>query len=200
MKRLTKTDRERLLEIARRSIESAVRRDHSAASEPAPLAAALLEPAAAFVTIHELGDLRGCIGLLRFDVPLWQNVRDAAAAAALDDPRFLPISEPELPDLVVEVSVLEPPVPLSDPAAFVAGRDGIVVEKGGHRALLLPQVALEMEWEAPQMLEAVCRKAHLPGDAWRDPETRLSVFRSVCFSELGGAGSQPGRTATGADD
>jgi AmmeMemoRadiSam system protein A len=197
MKRLKKTDRESLLEIARRSIESAVRGDHSAASEPGSPAIALREPAAAFVTIHELGDLRGCIGLLRFDVPLWQNVRDAAAAAALDDPRFLPISESELPDLLVEVSVLEPPVPLADAADFVAGRDGIVVERGGHRALLLPQVAVEMAWSAQQMLEAVCRKAHLPGDAWRDPETRLSVFRSICFRERGGAGPRPNPPSTG---
>jgi AmmeMemoRadiSam system protein A len=126
---------------------------------------------------------------MRFDVPLWINVHDAAAAAALDDPRFLPVTESELGALEVEVSVLEPPVELPDPAGFKAGRHGIVVERGGRRALLLPQVATEMGWGAEQMLDAVCRKAGLAGSAWRDKETRLSVFESVCFGEREPAGS-----------
>jgi AmmeMemoRadiSam system protein A len=150
---------------------------------------ALAEPAAAFVTLREQGELRGCIGLMRFDVPLWINVRDAAAAAALDDPRFLPVAEPELEAIDVEVSVLEPPVELLDPAAFEAGRHGIVVEKGLRRALLLPQVATEMGWGAEQMLDAVCRKAGLSGSAWRDKDARLLVFESVCFGEREPAGS-----------
>lgn len=126
---------------------------------------------------------------MRFDVPLWINVRDAAAAAALDDPRFLPVTDSELGALEVEVSVLEPPVKLPDPAGFEAGRHGIVVERGMSRALLLPQVATEMGWSAEQMLDAVCRKAGLAGSAWRDTETRLSVFESVCFGEREPAGS-----------
>jgi AmmeMemoRadiSam system protein A len=185
---LDRSDQRRLLAIARGAIESAV--CHRAAVDLAevdpvadPMPATLTAPAAAFVTIHEHGELRGCIGLMRFDLPLWHNVRDAAAAAALDDPRFLPVAESELPALELEVSVLDPPVELPDPAGFVAGRHGIVVERGGRRALLLPQVATEMGWGASQMLEAVCRKANLPSDAWRDGSTRLLVFDSMCFSE-----------------
>jgi AmmeMemoRadiSam system protein A len=151
--------------------------------DAAILSKALLEPAAAFVTLREGGDLRGCIGLLRFDVPLWENVRDAAAAAALDDPRFYPVGADELPDLRIEVSVLEPPVRIADPSQFQAGRHGIVIEKGSWRGLLLPQVAPEMGWGNREMLEGVCQKAGLPPDAWRDPATRLYVFESVCFGE-----------------
>jgi AmmeMemoRadiSam system protein A len=120
---------------------------------------------------------------MRFEVPLWINVRDAAVAAALDDPRFLPVVESEIAALEIEVSVLEPPVELPDPGAFEAGRHGIVVENGMRRALLLPQVATEMGWGAEEMLDAVCRKAGLLGSAWRDKETRLLVFESICFSE-----------------
>jgi AmmeMemoRadiSam system protein A len=156
------------------------------------LSAGVVKPAAAFVTIHESGQLRGCIGLMRFEVPLWRNVRDAAAAAALDDPRFLPVDESELPALELEVSVLDPPVALLDPAGFVAGRHGIVVERGARRALLLPQVATEMGWDEEQMLEAVCRKANLPGDAWRDESTRLLIFESTCFSEADPADERAG--------
>jgi AmmeMemoRadiSam system protein A len=181
VKQLDTADQRQLLAIARRAIEAAVGRatEPASGSVPADLAA----PAAAFVTIHERGELRGCIGLMRFDAPLWLNVRDAARAAALDDPRFLPVAEAELPAIELEVSVLEPPVDLPDPAGFVVGRHGIVVERGMHRALLLPQVATEMGWDARQMLEAVCRKANLPADAWRDGSARLQVFESTCFSE-----------------
>ena len=135
------------------------------------------------MTIHEQGELRGCIGLLRFEVPLWINVREAAAAAALDDPRFFPVEERELPALELEVSVLEPPVEIADASGFEAGRHGIVVERGMRRALLLPQVAGEMGWGSEQMLDAVCRKAGLSGDAWREPQTRLFVFEASFFSE-----------------
>jgi len=157
------------------------------AVDASTLTAAMLKPAAAFVTLHERGELRGCIGLMRFEVPLWLNVRDAARAAALEDPRFMPVSRPEVQELDIEVSVLEPPVELGDAAGFEAGRHGIVVERGMRRALLLPQVASEMGWGAEQMLDAVCRKAGLEGDAWRDKRTRLFVFDSRCFGEDAGS-------------
>jgi len=181
--KLEASDRRLLLAIARRSIERAVRgRPHGPEMDPEPTEA-LTRPAAAFVTLHEQGELRGCIGLMRYEVPLWANVREAAAAAAVDDPRFRPVDPSELDALSVEVSVLEPPVELPDPAGFVAGRHGIIVQRGRRHALLLPQVADEMGWDSARMLDAVCRKAGLPGDAWRDSATRLLVFESVCFGE-----------------
>ncbi|HEX7492457.1 MAG TPA: AmmeMemoRadiSam system protein A [Candidatus Limnocylindrales bacterium] len=183
MRQFERSDQVRLLAIARRSIETAVGLPASSDKAESPVPPALAVPAAAFVTIHERGELRGCIGLMRFEAPLWLNVRDAARAAGLDDPRFLPVAETELPRLELEISVLDPPVKIARPAEFEVGRHGIVVERGGHRALLLPQVAGEMGWNETQMLDAVCRKANLPHDAWREPTTNLSVFESVCFSE-----------------
>ncbi|MGA3029708.1 MAG: AmmeMemoRadiSam system protein A [Candidatus Limnocylindrales bacterium] len=183
MKQLDASDRRQLLAVARRAIGTAVCRTVPVDQVETPLSPDLTAPAAAFVTIHEHGELRGCIGLMRFDVPLWLNVREAAVAAALDDPRFLPVDESELPALELEVSVLEPPMELRDPAGFVAGRHGIVVERGAHRALLLPQVAIEQGWDERAMLAAVCRKANLPADAWRDGATRLFIFESTCFGD-----------------
>ena len=194
MKPLDRSEQRQLLAIARRAIEAAVCRaapDDSLAPD-ASLSTRLSEPAAAFVTIHEHGQLRGCIGLMRFEAPLWLNVRDAARAAALDDPRFLPVAETELVSLELEVSVLEPPVALPDPAGFVAGRHGIIIDRGMHRALLLPQVATEMGWDSRQMLEAVCRKANLPSDAWRDGSAQLQIFESACFGEADTAGETVG--------
>jgi AmmeMemoRadiSam system protein A len=186
---LTLADQKRLLSVARGAIEEAVclrtRLETRLGIDEPSATPALVEPSAAFVTLRQHGALRGCIGLMRFEVPLWVNVRDAAVAAALHDPRFLPVSEADVPSLEIEVSVLEPPVLLPDPAGFEAGRHGIVVERGGCRALLLPQVATEMGWGASQMLDAVCRKAGLAGDAWRHEGTRLLVFESRCFSEGG---------------
>jgi AmmeMemoRadiSam system protein A len=193
MNQIQPADQRLLIDIARRSIETAVcggrfARGHGKASsraiwddDAATLPAALLEPSAAFVTLREEGDLRGCIGLLRFDTPLWENVRDAAAAAALDDPRFYSVTVEELPLLDLEISVLEPPVAITEPSQFQAGRHGIVIEKGTRRGLLLPQVAPEMGWGEREMLEGVCRKANLPPDAWRDREAHLYVFEATCF-------------------
>lgn len=185
MRQLAESDRRQLLDLARAAVEAAARRDPMPALDPAGLSPDLRAPAAAFVTIQESGELRGCVGMMRFDVPLWENVREAAVAATLDDPRFLPVAESELSGLELEVSVLDPLVELPDPADFVAGRHGIVAERDGRRALLLPQVAAEMGWDAEQMLDAVCRKAHLAQDAWRHAETKLYVFESSRYSEHG---------------
>lgn len=129
------------------------------------------------------GELRGCIGLMDYNRPLWRNVVEAAVAAALDDPRFPTVEAQELPDIKVEISVLEPTQPIARPELFDVTRHGIIVECNIHRALLLPKVAREYGWDAKTTLEAVCQKAGLPGDAWQWPDTRLKVFTAVDFSE-----------------
>lgn len=141
----------------------------------------LAQPAAVFVTLTREGELRGCMGRLVADLPVAEAVISSATSAALFDPRFAPVSADELPALRLDVSVLGPAVPLTDPAAFRPGVEGIVVERDGRGALLLPEVATEFGWGATEMLEAVCRKAGLARDAWRDPWTRLLVFRTLRF-------------------
>jgi AmmeMemoRadiSam system protein A len=116
------------------------------------------------------------MGTLDAHLPVGDAVVRAAGMAATRDPRFWPVAAGELGHLRIELSVLCPPRPLVDPADFVAGRDGIVVEARGRRALLLPQVATEMGWGATEMFDAVCEKAGLRADAWGDPGTRLMVF------------------------
>lgn len=164
-----------LLGIAREAVVAAVE------GRPAPqpdLAAhpADGEPADAFVTLTEDRRLRGCMGTLGAGEPVATAVTSAAAMAATRDPRFWPVTAAELARLRIEVSVLTPTQPLAAPDAFVPGRHGIIVEARGRRALLLPQVATEMGWGTTDMLEAVCEKAGLRPDAWRDPDTALLVF------------------------
>jgi AmmeMemoRadiSam system protein A len=166
---------EHVLDLARAAVVAAV--DGRPAPVPDPRACPeMAVPADAFVTLTAADALRGCMGTLGADMPLGAAVVRAAGLAATLDPRFRPVDSREIAGLRIEVSVLGPPHPLADPAAFVPGRDGVVVEARGRRALLLPQVATEMGWGATEMLDAVCEKAGLPSNAWHDQGTRLSVF------------------------
>jgi AmmeMemoRadiSam system protein A len=123
------------------------------------------------------------VGSLVAEQPLGEAVASAGASAAVRDPRFMPVTERELPAIHIDVSVLGPAVPLADPMAFRPGIDGIIVARDGRRALLLPEVATDLGWGAREMLDAVCEKAGLEGHAWHDPRTRLSVFRTSRVSE-----------------
>jgi len=174
-----------LLRLARDAVVAAIRRRPPPSVDPAALPPVLLTPAAAFVTLHERGELRGCMGNLEFERPLWRNVLIAGTIVPLEDPRFMPVVESELSAIRIEVSVLAPPVELPGPEAFDARSQGIIVERSGRRALLLPQVAEEFGWDEATTLEAVCRKAGLPGDAWRRAGTRLFGFRAVHVAEPG---------------
>ena len=136
---------------------------------------------AVFVTLFEHDELRGCIGSLDTHRRLRDAVVSATVDAALDDPRFLPVDAAEVPAMRIAVSVLGPCVPLTDPTGLEPGLDGVVVDRGGRRGLLLPEVATEYGWGASQLLAAVCGKAGLPADAWRDPRTGLRTFRTVRF-------------------
>lgn len=122
-----------------------------------------------FVTLKRTGELRGCIGTLACRGPLSQEVARVAVSAAREDPRFAPVSPAELHDLEVEVSVLGPLERIDplDANAIEVGRHGLVVEQGHHRGLLLPQVAIEWNWDRQTFLAQTCRKAGLPLDAWR---------------------------------
>lgn len=180
---LTAEERASLLRFARATITAAVTGRPLPEFPPAELTPALCAPHAAFVTIRRHGQLRGCIGLMDYRRPLWQNVARAAVSAALEDSRFPPVSADELADLTVEISVLEPPRRIARPEDYDASRHGIIVQRGWYHALLLPKVAREYGWGREQMLDAVCEKAGLPARAWREPGTQLEVFTALEFGE-----------------
>lgn len=138
--------------------------------------------AAAFVTLREAGDLRGCMGALDSSRSLPEAVAEAALLAALGDPRFWPLAAAELPAVQVEISVLGPFVELPEADALVLGSEGVMVDGDGRAALLLPEVATDQGWDREQLLDAVCHKAGLAETAWRDRRTRLFTFRTVHFS------------------
>jgi AmmeMemoRadiSam system protein A len=165
---------EALLELARATVAASVR------GRPLPALPGLPElglPRGVFVSLHRAGALRGCLGHMEPDLPVGEAVRRMAVAASREDPRFPPVAPDELADLEVEVSVLSPTSRIR-PEAVVPGRDGLIVQSGGRMGVLLPQVAVEQRWDRMAFLRAVCQKALLPADAWRDPATELYAFRA----------------------
>lgn len=179
---LTGEQKKRLLLIARQTIEEYVlwgKTKEFQETDPR-----LLEQEGAFVTIHKRGQLRGCIGNIIGQGPLYQTVRDMAIASATSDPRFRPVSKDELPEIDIEISVLSIPRQAHNVEDIIMGRHGVIVQRGFHRGLFLPQVADETGWSREEFLSQLCsQKAGLSPDAWKDPKTRLDIFTAQVFSE-----------------
>lgn len=184
---LSDADRAASLRIARSSIRAEMD------GEPVPdLTAdanspALEQPSGAFVTLDINGRLRECIGHIVGRLPLAETVSRMATAAAFEDPRFPPLKPDELDRVTIEISVLGPLTPVTEPDDIRVGTHGLYIQRGGRSGLLLPQVATDHGWDRDEFLAATCRKAGLPSDAWRDPETRLQTFTAEVFSEPGGS-------------
>lgn len=148
------------------------------------------EKSGAFVTLntHPDHDLRGCIGYPTPHFPLAISIIKGAEGATMD-PRFPPLGGDELDSIVVEVSLLTPPelIEVGNPKEYLekvmVGRDGLIVEKGMSRGLLLPQVPVEWEWDVAEFLAHTCNKAGLLPDAWLDGSTKIYSFRGEIFSE-----------------
>jgi len=148
---------------------------------PTPESELLAQEFGAFVTLKRNGQLRGCIGNIIGQGPLFCTVWNMARAAAFEDPRFPPLTQAELADLKIEISILGPVLPCPDPELVEVGRHGLIMRQGGRQGLLLPQVPIEWGWDRAQFLAQTCRKAGLPALAWRDPSTEVYWFEAVFF-------------------
>lgn len=178
---LTPEARRALLELARRTIEASVRRQPLPAVPTA--VPEIAQPRGAFVTIERDHRLRGCIGYTQPVGSLAETVQQAAVGAALHDPRFKPVEPSELDHLDLEISVLSPPLPVTDPSRIQVGTHGLIIRKGRLSGLLLPQVATEYGWDRRTFLEETCRKAGLPPTAWQDPDVKIYLFTAEVFTE-----------------
>ncbi len=145
-----------------------------------PVHPSLLRPGAAFVTLKRGGLLRGCIGQLIALEPLYLAVADCAAAAATRDPRFDAVTEEELSDIRIDISVLSPLETVADLSLIEIGKHGLYIEKGGHHGVLLPQVAVELRLDRDQFLNLTCQKAGLTSDAWKQGAV-VKVFSAQIF-------------------
>jgi len=175
----SKKEKKILKELAYQSIEAAVR-----GNEPPVLkniTAKLKEPYGIFVTINKHGNLRGCVGLIIADQPLYISCQKMARAAALEDHRFPEVSEKELDDIDIEISILTPPEEVKSFSDIVIGRDGLIIRQGYYQGLLLPQVATEYGWSVEQFLEQTCHKAGLPHTAYTEKDTKIYKFSAEVF-------------------
>jgi len=147
---------------------------------PYAITARLQTPRATFVTLMQGGGLRGCMGCLMPEAALCRSIHDNAMEAGLHDPRFPPVTADEVSGIAIKLSVLGPFVAVDSPDAISPGVHGVVLMCRGRRAVFLPEVALEQGWNREQMMDALCRKAGLPGGAWRAGCT-LQVFQTEVF-------------------
>ena len=144
----------------------------------------LKEPTHSFVTLKINGQLRGCIGSLppMTAAPMYTSVHDNAVMAALRDWRFTPVKPAELPKLDVHVSLLSPVKDIKSLDEFKIGEHGIIIRKGDHRAVYLPEVAPEQGWTKEQTLSSLSEKAGMREDAWKEG-AKFSVYSSVVLSK-----------------
>lgn len=139
--------------------------------------------AGAFVTLTKTGSLRGCIGYIISDRPLFETICDAAIQASQNDPRFPSVRQSEIKDLSIEISVLSEPFPLNNYNEIEIGKHGLILEEEGRRGLLLPQVPIEHHMNREQYLDAICQKSGFSPGYWRTKQLKLSAFTATVFSE-----------------
>lgn len=167
--------------VARKSVESAANRRsvvHPQVKNNYPLGCG------AFVSLHrDDHQLRGCIGCLTSPLPLFELVQKMANSAASSDPRFEPVQPAEVSSLTIEISVLEPPVLVTDENTLQIGVHGLVVEFGAKRGVLLPQVATNYAWDVPTFIAQTCHKANVNVGDYRSGQANLYSFSAQVFSE-----------------
>lgn len=138
-----------------------------------------------FVTLKNKEELRGCIGCLNSEDPLWKLAMEYAVESSRDSRfTFHPVRFSELQELTLEISVLSPLRQIKDYRETLLGTHGIVIEKGWNRGVFLPQVAKETGWTLEEYWENLAHhKAGLPPNAYQSKEAVLYVFEALVFSE-----------------
>jgi hypothetical protein len=189
---LTDEEGKFLIKLARSTVEQYLEIGKGA-KPPKETPKKLFEHCGVFVTINSFKDdekeLRGCIGYPYPTSPLVEAVIDNAINAATEDPRFEPLTLEELDKVVFEVSVLTPPQPVEtkNPKEYVSkikvGEDGLIVERGPYKGLLLPQVPVEWGWCEEEFLCQCCMKAGLPPDTWLTKDAKIYKFKAIIFDE-----------------
>ncbi len=179
--KLTNEDKKTLLTIARESIKEEFGK--SSVDLNREFSESLRQTCGAFVTLTIDGELRGCIGYIISDKPLYQTVYEVAKKSAFEDPRFYPLMEEELNSIEIEISVLSPPKRINSIDEIKVGEHGLIIQKGPFHGLLLPQVAERYNWTTKEFLEHTCQKAGLSKNEWKDPQTKIEIFTAEVFSE-----------------
>jgi uncharacterized protein (TIGR00296 family) len=195
---LTLEEGEFLVNLARQTVTEYLK-NGKILQVPESVSPKLMEPCGVFVTLNRLHKgakmLRGCIGLPYPTTPLVQAVIEAALSAAIRDPRFPPVAPEELDQIIFEVSVLTPPerVTVEKPTDYSSkikvGRDGLIIENGYCKGLLLPQVPVELGWNEEEFLCQTSMKAGMSPDSWLLKDTKIYRFQAIIFEEASPKGN-----------
>ncbi len=181
---LPEEEKQTLLKIARQSIENSFK--NKKVVDYGDLTERLKQPQGAFVTLNKDGQLRGCMGrIIEEKEPLYKVVDEMAKVAALEDPRFYPVSEEEMKEIEIEVSVLSPLKKINNPFKEIEiGKHGVLVQKGFNSGVFLPQVATENNWDLEMFMAELCEhKAGLARDVWKMGDIDIYVFSAEVFGE-----------------
>lgn len=182
------TDRagEYLVKTAKESIEYYLENNEKM-PRPEDYPIELDEKLGVFVTLNKNNSLRGCIGYPEPILPALDATIEVSVAAAVNDPRFSPVSSDEFENIEIEVTVLTKPevIEVAHPDQYFEeieiGRDGLIIQKGYSRGLLLPQVAVENKFNVEEFLEHTCMKAGISADSWMDEMCDVSRFQGQIF-------------------
>lgn len=190
---LSDSEGEFLVKLARMAVDKTLRYGEII-SPPPDTPEKFQEPRGVFVTLNSISNgqksLRGCIGFPYPTYPLVRAVIEAAVESATRDPRFPPVSISELDSTLFEISVLTNPelISVSSPTEYPSkiniGSDGLIVERGFYRGLLLPQVPIEWGWDAEEFLCQSCMKAGLSPDCWVLKGTKIYKFSCIIAEEI----------------
>ncbi len=183
-KALSADEKALLLSLARKTIVYYLDKGRAPSADDlgVKLTDGMKEQRAAFVTLKEKGELRGCIGEIYPSQELYKSVISNAVNAAVNDPRFNPVSKSEIKDVLIDISALTPPKEVASFKDIRIGVDGMVLRKNGRSAVFLPQVATEQGWNLETTLTYLSRKAGLPQDAWKEGASYLT-FQAEVFRE-----------------
>ena len=190
--------------LARNTIEQFVKNNTTPLTN---LTGVFTEKQGTFVTLHTFPehDLRGCIGIPLPIMPLKEAIIDAAKSATRD-PRFPPLGDEEVDKIIIEVTILTKPelIKALKPKDYLSsieiGRDGLIVEQGYYKGLLLPQVPVEQGWDKEEFLSHTCMKAGLLPDAWYDKNIKFFKFSGQIFTEIEPNGKIMEKNLDGSDN
>ena len=179
---LSEQDKQSLLALARSTVEQYASHHTVPELELTNYSEPLKSNCGAFVTINKQGALRGCIGRFDAEEPLVKVIQEMAVAASSQDYRFSPVTQSELPELSIEISVLTPLKKIKSISEIQMGRDGIYIKKGLQSGTFLPQVARETGWSKEEFLSRCAdEKAGLGPDGWKDAD--IYIYQALVFGE-----------------
>jgi len=184
---LSPAEQKELMEIACKSIRRTIRGEDAEQSQEQLKSlnaeSMLAQPAGAFVSLYNNGELRGCLGVIVSDASLAETVSQLAGRSATEDPRFPTVTADELDDIQIEISVLSALQEISSIEEIEVGKHGLFIVAGMYRGLLLPQVAVKHRWNVTRFLEETCVKAGLPRDQWKHAETNIYIFSAEIIEQ-----------------